>query len=203
MAWATAHGRALQPGDIEVFLEPLLEREVSERLCFVLAAAAERYVDLPTSKVLLSDLAHLTQCHYWLLSGVSPPVLGEVSAFYEKHALRLKIGEEESARSEYDKAMARSNGESRWKVDYDRAVRENKHLETKCKRLEHEKKILEGKLKATKAKLEGDEEIKAKNVEIKKLERELHETAKKTYSMDILRKENERLVRLLQEKEES
>jgi hypothetical protein len=181
VAWAKAHGRAMQRDAPETFLKEASEL-VDPRLRAALEAAAKLYVDRPLEEVLLVDMDWLTECHFWLVDGVGPATLRQVASFYETRGMKLETGSEDQAAQDAAQARAR--------------VKAASHVEWKVDCLQADKKRLKAKI----AELEQTIRDLAAGKVANKLRAELSEAREDAVSIDILRKENERLVKLIQER---
>lgn len=173
-------------------LEVGLELRVSDTL----KAAVELYLDREWEDAYVEDLDALTECHYWLLEGVSPRVLRQLSEFHEKHDMVLREGDERQVRAEHDRAKARETEGSRWKTRANSAEIDLKLEKNKIKRLN----LDIGRLKREIKEHERDEGIEKRDREIADLKIQLGKRQDEIASMGILRRENERLTQMLQEK---
>lgn len=173
-----------------------LETGLELRISDTLKAAVELYLDQDWEDAYVEDLDALTECHYWLLEGVSPRVLRQLSEFHEKHDMVLREGDERQFRAEHDRAKQRESEGSRWLTRAKSAEISLKLRENKIKRLNLEISGLNKEI----VDLKRDEGIKQRDREIEDLKRQIGKSRDEVASMGILRKENERLTRLLQEK---
>lgn len=166
------------------------------RVSDTLKAAVELYLDQEWEETYVEDLDGLTECHFWLLENVSPSVLRRLSEFYEKHGMTLREGDEPRVRELHGRAKSREQGGSRWKA---RAQTAESSLKFSKSREEDLKGKIDDLKKEIKA-LERDEGVQRRDQEIADLHHELSKSSAEVASMAILRRENERLTKLLQEK---
>lgn len=151
---------------------PLRNLDIPEDVKPVLIRALREFLQLDLNEALVCDLSLITECHYWL-ARVNPPQLRAVREWYEERGLVLQEGTEEQARS--DKALASSEGRQH----------------QKAQRLELRVKDLKRELAAAKRKAQETERDRAK----------IHELRGVEDSYRLLKRENERLTRLLQERD--
>jgi hypothetical protein len=175
-----------------------------ERVQEIFEATVEKYMTTDLEDTFVEDLHWLSACHFWLAGSVTPTVARGIAKVFEHYGMELRDGDEEKAEEDVDRARSLTHRGS-----------------ASARKLRKQVDDLEGDLRTarSKARESHDLEIQLKNAEgmrdhhkkradrlyadVQKLEKfrgTQHEYNGLKANYEKLKKENERLAKIIQGK---
>ncbi len=169
-----------------------LDSTYREGLQDLVSTACRRFLATDFEDTMVEELYWLTENHYWVIGQPSPSILRALGKLYEDHGMELKEGDEEEAQNDLDTMAPRrsqeSNSELREEVRTLRAKVNGLELQLKnADRAASHRKTAEARLRSQVDRLQ-------------KYEADAHKHAGMEAINATLKRENERLTKLLQDK---
>lgn len=217
LEWAILQARTLDTGPSETPLDQITWNNYTlpngDTIEDHVLAAVSVYFGREADEVVVGELSWLTQCHFWLLgTRPGPAAIAMIGKFYADHDMELAVGDETRAATDYEQATEEGSVNNlrreirRLRSENDRARRESvsgvldqlREAQKEIAKLNKDLESKEGYLKMRNSEIERlRKEAQKKNKELKA---DLCKLANLEKSNSILRQENDRLARLLQEK---
>ncbi len=173
-ALARAGGDLAGPDTVDFLLESARGRRVRK----VVAAALRHFFGLTTRETLREKLEHLTEAHYnnlGVLSSVPAPSMGDLREFYKEVGIQFKEGTQNQASADL---AVRPKNASGWKTAFVQLDWDHQALRAEVDQLHEESRVL------------GQTLVQLRN--------QLAKESGQGPTVDILRRENDRLTKIVQ-----
>lgn len=202
-----------QPSGATPLKDIYLDTKYRSGLSDLIESACAKYLRQDFSITMLEDLHWLTENHYWIAGEPSPSLLRAVAKLYADHGMELLEGDEEAAQADLEVVRRQPRTSpteeadketKRLKADLSQAQANLKALGTRLdeQSTKHAKELKDKEAWIT----TKDSEIKRLRAELSRLQRfetDAHKLAGLEATNHTLMRENERLTRIIQGREEA